>query len=363
VRPAVFLPALAAAAALMLALAAAAAARPAEPHYLPQPPDRLSLCGQPVPLEVPFVAEQLDREFNIAVHDKAQVVMWLKRAARYFPLVERELAARGMPEDLKYLAVAESALLRRARSYAGAAGVWQFIPATARRYGLRVDRWYDDRRNVAKATRAALDYLRDLHQEFGSWPLAMAAYNCGERRVRRAVAEQGVKDYYHLYLPRETMRYVYRIMAAKIILSQPEAYGYLLAPSRLYPPRPAARARLRLTRSLHLRRLAAATGVTVRELRDLNPELRSYWLPPGKVEVQVPPGRAQGLSRRLAQAGGSRRPPGVTSRPPAGKVVVVRKGDTLTAIAQRHGVRLGELRKANRLSGSLIRPGQKLVIP
>jgi membrane-bound lytic murein transglycosylase D len=137
----------------------------------------------------------------------------------------------------------------------------------------------------------------------------------------------------------------------------------LLAPSRLYPPRPAEPARLKLRRSLHLRDLAAATGVTVRELRDLNPELRSYWLPPGKVELQVPPGRAAGLNARLARAGSPQRPAGVTSRPPAGRVVVVRKGDTLSGIARRHGVRLGELRKANRLSGSLIRPGQKLVIP
>ncbi len=333
------------------------------PTPVPTIPAKLTLAGEKVPLELPFVAEQLDREFTIAVHDRAQVVMWLKRARRYFPYITRELRRAGMPEDLKYLAVAESALLHRISSRAGAVGMWQFLPATARRYGLRVNRWFDDRRNPEKATAAALAYLKDLKDEFGSWTLAMAAYNCGERRVRREIAEQGVRDYYHLYLPRETMRYVFRIMAAKIILQNPGRYGFVLPRENLYAPLPADKVSLRPSRALHLRLVARAAGTTVRELMDLNPELRSYWLPPGRLTLKVPRGKGAGLARRLASLGKSR-PPGVRSRPPsAGRVVVVKPGDTLAAIARRYKVKLSQLRRANRISGSIIHPGQKLVIP
>ena len=165
--------------------------------------------------------------------------MWLKRGARYFPYITRQLKEAGMPEDLKYLAVAESALLRGVRSPAGAVGAWQFMPFTARRYGLRVDRWIDERRNFGKSTVAALAYLRELHDEFGSWTLAMAAYNCGETRVRKTIEEQGRRNYYELHLPRETMRYIFRIISAKIILQNPKKYGYDLPPERLYGPVPA----------------------------------------------------------------------------------------------------------------------------
>lgn len=333
------------------------------PHFLPSTPAKLELAGEKVPLDQPFVAEQLDREFIIAVHDRAQVVMWMKRARRYFPYIRQELAKAGLPEDLKYLAVAESALLHRISSSAGAVGLWQFIPATGKRYGLRVNRWFDDRRNPEKATAAALAYLEDLKEDFGSWALAMAAYNCGERRVRREIAEQGIKDYYHLYLPRETMRYVYRIMAAKIILSDPAKYGYLLPQEELYLPLKADRVTLKLKRAMHLRTLAKASNSTVRRLREINPELRSYWLPRGKVTIKVPKGQGGEIKERLALLNKGK-PQGVKTRPPQAKrVVVVREGDTLSAIAKRNKVRIKDLRSANRLSGSMIKPGQRLVIP
>lgn len=333
------------------------------PHFLPSTPAKLELAGEKVPLDQPFVAEQLDREFIISVHDRAQVVMWMKRAHRYFPYIRQELAKVGLPEDLKYLAVAESALLHRISSSAGAVGLWQFIPATGKRYGLRVNRWFDDRRNPEKATAAALAYLKDLKEEFGSWALAMAAYNCGERRVRREIAEQGIKDYYHLYLPRETMRYVYRIMAAKIILSDPVKYGYVLPQEELYLPLQADRVTLKLKRAMHLRTLAQASNSTVRRLREINPELRSYWLPRGGVTIKVPQGEGGEVKERLALLNKGK-PQGVKTRPPQAKrVVVVRAGDTLSAIAKRNKVKIKDLRSANRLSGSIIKPGQRLVIP
>lgn len=333
------------------------------PLFLPSPPNHLVLAGEKVPLGLPFVAEQLDREFIISVHDRAQVVMWLKRGRRYFPYISEELKKAGLPDDLKYLAVAESSLLHRVRSYAGAVGLWQFIPDTGKRYGLRQNQWFDDRRNPEKATAAAIAYLKDLKDEFSSWALAMAAYNCGERRVRQEIAEQGVKDYYHLYLPRETMRYVYRIMAAKIILSDPAKYGYVLPKEELYQPLKTDSLNLDLSRTLHLRTLAVASNTTVRELREINPELRSNWLPRGKVTVKVPQGEGEKAKERLAKLDTSK-PQGVHSQPPsAARTVVVKEGDSLSAIARRNKVKIADLRKANRISGNMIKPGQKLVIP
>ncbi|MFH1035091.1 MAG: transglycosylase SLT domain-containing protein [Pseudomonadota bacterium] len=270
------------------------------PRYLPQIPKELTLAGERVPLNDPLVAEALDREFTIAVHDQAQVVMWMKRAQRYFPHITARLKSTGLPDDLKYLAVAESSLLHRVVSVAGATGPWQFMEATGRAYGLRRDAYFDDRRNPDRATEAALGLLRDLHKSLGSWSLAMAAYNCGERRVRQEMAEQGVNNYYDLYLPHETMRYVFRILAAKIILENPSAYGYCLPPEALYQPLPADRVRLDLPHNLHLRTLGQATGSTVRLLKELNPELLTYVIPKGVHDLKVPKGQGAGLGKRLA---------------------------------------------------------------
>jgi hypothetical protein len=324
-------------------------------RYLPEPPTELELCGERVPLDQRDVAERLDREFNIAVHDPAQVVMWLKRAQRYFPYFEKRLKEAGLPEDLKYLAVAESSLLSLARSYAGAVGTWQFIADTGRRYGLRRNRYFDDRLNVEKATDAALRYLKDLKDEFGSWSLAMAAYNCGERRVRDEIKEQGQKDYYQLYLPLETRRYLFRIMAAKIILQNPEQYGYLLKPSRLYDPIPRDVVTIKLRRMTHLRTLAAAAGSTFYNMKQLNPEVRGDYLPSGTHRLNVPQGQGASLAKRLAKMRPDPAPPHA--------VWVVKSGDTLSLIAHQTGVTISALRRANRLNSSQIFPGQRLVIP
>lgn len=326
-------------------------------RFLPEPPAQISLCGEPVPLDSPMVAEALDREFNIAVHDQAQVVMWLKRARRYFPLISRKLKAAGLPDDLKYVAVAESALLTRVRSHAGAVGPWQFMRSTARRYGLRVDRWFDQRRDLAMATDAAIRYLKDLYEEFGSWPLAMAAYNTGEARIRRELADQEVGDYYQLYLFNETQRYVFRILAAKIILSDPGAYGYQLPDDRLYKPLPSELAKVRLKRTTHLTRVAKAAGTTFRHLRDLNPAIRTAHLPRGAATLRVPPGAAAQLQDSLAKQ------PAGQGRAASRDQWVVRRGDTLTAISRQTGVSVRRIKRANRLSGSTIRVGQRLIIP
>ncbi len=324
-------------------------------HFLPAPPRHMTLCEEKVPLHLPFVNEQLDREFNIAVHDQAQVVLWMKRAQRYFPYISRRLRKAGLPDDLKYLAVAESALLVQIRSFAGAVGPWQFMEATGRRYGLRRNRYFDDRMHLEKSTNAAIRYLKELRKKFGSWTLAMAAYNAGERRISRAIKQQGVKNYYHLWLPNETQRYIYRILSAKIILGDPRRYGYFIPDVRLYRPVASEKAKIHLRRSLHLKRLAEASATTVRRLKDLNPHIRGYYLPRGTHEIKVPPGQSKGLMARLKK-----------SRPaPEPEVAewIVRTGDNLGLIARSTGVSIRALKRANGIRGWVIYPGQRLMIP
>jgi len=193
-------------------------------------PDTIVFAGEPVPLDRWDVAERLEREFYTALGNPAQVILWLKRSARYFPYIETELRRAGLPDDLKYVAVVESALLPRAYSWAHASGIWQFIAGTARSYGLRVTASWDERREPARSTAAALAYLSDLHASFGDWPLALAAYNAGESRVRGAMTRQGVSTYHQLSLPLETERYFFHILAAKLILADPAQYGFEVPP-------------------------------------------------------------------------------------------------------------------------------------
>ncbi|MDL2270120.1 transglycosylase SLT domain-containing protein [Desulfosarcina sp. OttesenSCG-928-A07] len=336
-------------------------------RYLPSPPKQITLCGHVVPLDDPFIAEQLDREFVIMVHDQAQVVMWLKRAARYFPYISQELKANGLPDDLKYLAVAESSLLHRVTSPAGATGVWQFMEATGRQYGLHKDSYVDNRRNPEKSTAAAIAYLKHLHRLFNSWPLAMAAYNCGERRLMNEMKEQDQSDYFELYLPQETTRYIYRIIAAKIILQNPEAYGYQLPHTERYRIPSADRVAVDLNQPLHLRNVARHVNCSLRRLRDLNPELITHYLPPGKHVFLVPSGQADNFKRYVANVQKMQKTTyNVTAKSSSDSQTrkwVVGRGDTLSSIASKTGVSVQRLRQANGLTNSRIKIGQTLRIP
>ena len=153
-------------------------------------PKSISLCGEPMPLENRHVWEMMDREFTISVWDRAQVFMWIKRAGRFLQYIEKKLAEERMPDDLKYLAIAESSLITHIRSRKGAVGTWQFMPHTARRNGLRKDRVMDERLDFERSTEAALRYLKRLKEMFGAWTLAMAAYNCGETRLGKEIKKQ-----------------------------------------------------------------------------------------------------------------------------------------------------------------------------
>ncbi|MBM4284439.1 MAG: lytic transglycosylase domain-containing protein [Deltaproteobacteria bacterium] len=255
-------------------------------------PEGLTLCGEAVPFQEPEVREALDREFTIVVWNRAQTLMWLKRANRHFPDIARKIRAQGLPLDLKYVVLVESDLRPKARSPAGALGPWQFMPPTAQRFQLRVGEQVDDRLDLDAATTAALRYLATLHRTFGTWSLALAAYNCGEGRVQRAINDQGVRDYYYLSLPEETERYVPRILAAKAVLEAPEAYGYDIPYDDLYQPLAVDEANIILTQDTSVRRLAEAAGTYIKHLKSLNPWIKTLTLPPGNYHFLLPKGSA-----------------------------------------------------------------------
>lgn len=266
------------------------------PYY--SVPGQLDLCGQPVPLQEPGVREDLDREFTIMVWSRAQTTMWLKRAHRYFPELERKLRARRLPLDLKYVVLVESDLRTNAKSPAGAVGPWQFITPTAQRFQLQCNNTIDERLEMGVATDAALNYLETLYRMFGDWPLALAAYNAGEGRVQKAVATQGVNNFYHLSLPEETERYIHRILAAKIILEDPGRYGYDIPTDQLYPPLDYDEVRLTITQEVPLRKLAEASGTYFKAIKDLNPWIKGSSLAAGSYRLKIP----KGATARFEQA-------------------------------------------------------------
>ncbi len=320
-------------------------------------PERLSLCGEPLPLEDFHVREMLDREFTISVWDRAQVFMWMKRAGRYFPHIERELASAGLPNDLKYLAVAESSLLPHVRSSAGAHGLWQFMPETGRRFGLKKVYGLDERREFEKATKAAIRYLTVLYNRFGSWSLAMAAYNCGEKRVEDAMKEQKVDSYFRLDLPLETERYLYRIAAIKIILENPERYGYRMDPSHVYPPIGAEVKNVHISSSVHFTDLAMECGVDYKTLKEMNPHILGSYLPPGQYDLKVPAGKGT-IVASVLQRLSSKAAPSNPRR--EDRHYVVREGDTLSKISATTGVAVSTLKRLNSISGDIIHVGQRL---
>jgi len=262
-------------------------------------PDGLTLCGERVPLDRRDVWEMMDQAFVSSVYNQPRVILWIKRAHRYFPYVEKRLRERKLPDDLKYVVVVESALKIYATSSAKAVGPWQFIDGTGKRYGLRSDRWIDERYNYERATEAALSYLTDLHKEFKSWSVAIAAYNCGENRMARDLRAQGVNNFYDADLPLETEAYIFSILAAKSILSNPAAYGYSIPAAKRYPPLEYDDIDLSVNRETPITAIASACDTTYKIIKEMNPEIRQNALPSGNFKLRIPKGKAQGFNARL----------------------------------------------------------------
>jgi len=322
-----------------------------------RPEASLLLCGEQVPMEASRVVERYEKEMLVTLGDRPQVILWLKRSTRYFPYIEKVLAENGLPDDLKYLAVAESALRMHAGSSKGAIGVWQMMPQTARKYGLEVSSRFDERRNIYLCTPAALAYLKDLYARFGSWALALAAYNMGEEGLEAEILEQGTGDYYRLYLSLETQRFIFRILTAKKIMEAPGEYGFDLAPEDYYLPETFSTVEVTATGDLPLRLVALAAKTDFLTIKELNPEIRGHYLAEGIRSVNVPTGSGKGFQKRLLKLIAAE------AERLAGRIYIVKKGDNLSIIAEKFQVPLAALLIWNHIEGNrVIHPGQELVI-
>ncbi len=344
---------------LVGALFPAAGAHSAEPDLAlaARLPENLSFCGERVAQDHPAVRELFEKEMLLTLGDRPQVILWLKRAPRYLPEIADELKRRGMPEDLKYLVVTESGLRPHVGSPKGALGFWQLMPETARRYGLRVDRYIDERRDLGRSTPAALRYLRELRERLGSWLLAAAAFNMGEEGLIAEMIEQNTRNYLDLYLSLETQRYLFRILVAKRILEDPAGYGFDLRREDLYAPPAYRTVALDFSVETPISLLARLSGTTFKAIKELNPHLRGHYIQPGRHEIRLPPAVPEdlqaGLDVQLAAYLSERRQ----------RVYVVQSGDNLSSIAERHNVPLAALLIWNRIDTTrVIHPGDRLVI-
>ena len=329
-----------------------------------------------------------------------EMALYLKRSGRYEEMIRAKLRARGMPEDLLYLSMIESGFNTNAKSRVSAVGLWQFMAPTARDYGLRVDSYVDERRDPERSTDAALRYLTDLHKQFGAWYLAAAAYNTGQGRVERVMKqvtgrEKGKDgDFWRIRhrLPRETREYVPQMVAAALVAKEPHKHG-LGNVERWMPLRVDS---VDVPAGVELETVASAIGSTEKELARLNPHLVRKMTPPGKktFSVRVPRGRADLFAAEFervnaeaeareavrlaeAKAAEARRAeirraearraetrrasrPKVASR---ARTHTVRRGESLWTVARRNDLTVAQLRRANGMRSSSLRPGQKLVIP
>jgi membrane-bound lytic murein transglycosylase D len=203
------------------------------PHV--QPSDEFWFAGERIPVENFDVRERLERELIINSYRHSHTILNLKNSARYFPVMEKILKENGLPDDFKYLAVAESDL-RNATSSAGAKGIWQFMEGTAGDYGLEVSKEVDERLHLEKSTRAACQYLKRYKERFGTWSLVAAAYNMGPTGLRNEMESQKSDSFYDLNLSEETNRYLFRLVAIKHVMEHPELYGFDMKTEQMYPP-------------------------------------------------------------------------------------------------------------------------------
>jgi hypothetical protein len=244
--------------------------------YAVELPDKLNFAGEDVPLSEFYVREALDREVLVNTYFHSQSFLFIKKAPRFLPVVESILKEEGIPEDFKYLPFIESGFAN-VTSPAGAVGYWQFMKGTAREYGLEVNSEIDERYHLKKSTRAACKFLKDSYEKYGSWTLAAASYNVGRRRLSSELERQKADDYFNLLLNEETSRYVFRILAMKLILENPGKYGFKYRKKDLYNPLSVAQVEVD-SAVTHFADFAHIFGLSYKELKIYNPWLRNHYL-------------------------------------------------------------------------------------
>ncbi len=281
---------------------------------------------------------------------------WLDRSARYIPVMKDIFREKNLPEDLVYVAMIESGFNPYAVSWARAVGPWQFMPQTGKLYGLKIDWWVDERKDPIKSTHAAAEHLKDLHNLFGSWPLAMASYNAGAGKVQRAVLRTRSEDFWDLkasrYIRRETKNYVPKYMAATIIAKNPDSYGFIVQPDDLFEYDEVI-----LTESTDLRLAARCAGTSYEVIKELNPELKRWVTPPDATNyvLRVPKGTGAAFAVSF------------TAVPADQKIRwerhLVTKGESLAGIAKQYNTSPESISDINNLKKNRITPGKHLLIP
>lgn len=259
-------------------------------HQVPQIlpiPDQLTYCGEFVDLNVSDIRERYEKELYIYANLNYQIMFYLKRAPRIFPYIEQQLRANDMPDDLKYLAVVESDLIPVLISARGARGMWQFMPETAKEYGMRVTPLVDERMHLDKSTNAAFAFLKRAKDRTGSWAMASAAYNMGLTRALTHMKEQYTDDYFRMHMNQESARYVFKILAVKTILENPSAFGYHMDDSDAYTNSQVKRVTIN-TAIPDLPKWAIEQGTTYYDLRRVNPWMVGMSLPAGTYDIDIP---------------------------------------------------------------------------
>lgn len=262
-------------------------------------PETISLCDKKISLVKEEMRERFEREYYQFLENRGLITVLVKRYLKYAGFINGEIQKMALPPDLIYLVITESYLNPRAVSQAQAAGLWQFMKETGKKEGLVINDHVDERYNIKRSTKAALTHLRRLYSEFGDWFIAVAAYNAGAGRLKEAIENQNTRDFFDLYLPEETERYIFRIMALKEILSNREKYGVIFSEKELYKPVMITEITVEAVREVPVVAIAKYADLSYKAFRDMNVHLRKYRLPKGTYNINIPQEKKDAFTKKV----------------------------------------------------------------